>query len=752
VLTITQEADELKPSSAGSSIVPGKEDGLCRGSIVSNASRLSSRSSTFFPNSSRSPRNLTNLASRVHSPDRDQLQKEASLRQAQNRIEGPATVTCGVISHGPSAFLQSWELPSLKFRPFSLSSSVQCPSDRPRTSAGVQARSCTAELISPTPERPMSSQSRKRFSKILDIDDDYPDPDARPMKRSFNSMNFLSLKKVDEIPETSYPARFSIPPFSPLKTVSTSDGNGFNNIAAFSTPVVTSSQANNPEQSTVESLLDRHIEALGLMPEMDGDDSESAQDVGARFPSGATDDTFKAVVASLGKKNITRSYSLATAPSHFRSSLGSPERRRLMPRRLFASVDMSSSRLPSLQSAPQFAGLVPGNIGFRGPSYGWQTLASSSQLNSVPSISRYFPHVATEGSRDADILRFKLRRRSALSLSPTSPSRWSQSVEDLSRWNDEIHIHRRPREDLNRQVSHRRRQRIRMKLKRNSQSLASITAKGVAERMGNGQAPPNQGQNSGRNEDTHFEVHGPVELDSKPVESCREDSTSPKIPHRWSSLINVLQQPVKKSIDVARKPSVRTMRSHPSISSLAEPINSTRFAAQGPHVVSQISISMLAPPDLGPPVHASTFDLNIPYAPEPSTVRPTLRETQSFFSDESSRLNNKPGTFGGTGTLRKKIGLHSLRNVIPVSPGASMVQRAFSAKQTGNRLHIHHSCNNIAGGKKSFDESAPLDGTVGMSDFAYRKRRMVQRVKDWWMRQCVQKKLVGTLRRRKAAG
>jgi hypothetical protein len=660
-------------------------------------------------------------------------------------------VTCNTVSSGPSPFLESWQLPSLKFRPFSMSSSVQCPSDRPRTSAGVPARSCTVELISPTPERPMSSQSRKRFSKILDIDEDYPDPDARPVKRSFNSMQFLSLKKVDELPESNYPARFSIPPFSPLKTCAMSDGTGVKNIKVLSTPAVTSPQAANLEQSTVESLLDRHIEALGLMPGTDSDDSNSVNDVGIRFPSGATDDTFKAVAVSLGKKNVTRSYSLATVPSHLRSSLGSLERRRLMPRRLFASVDMSSSKLPSLQSAPQFAGLVPGNSETDDPSYGWQTLASSSQLNSMPSLSRLFPNVATEGNQDADIKRYKLRRRSAFSLSPTFSRSWSQSVEDLSRWNDEIQIHKRPREDFDRQASHRRRQRIRMKLKRNSQSLASITAREIPEQTSHVQAVTDEGPNRICNEDVHVEVNGPAELDSKPVESGRDDSTPPKIPHRWSSLINVIQQPIKQSIDVVRKPSVHTMRSHPSISSLAEPINSTRFAAQSPQIVSQVSISMLAPPDLGPPLHASTFDLSIPYAREPSTVRPTLRETQSFFSDESSRLNNKPGTFGGTGTLRKKLGLHSLRNVIPSSPGTSAMQRAFSAKQAGNHMHVHHSCNKITGGKKSFDGNAPLDGTVGMSDFAYRKRRMVQKVKDWWMRQCIQKKLVGTLKSRKAA-
>jgi hypothetical protein len=596
----------------------------------------------------------------------------------------------------------------------------------------------------------MSSQSRKRFSKILEFNDDYLSPDAKGVKRSFNSLNFLGLKEVDEMPENSYPARFSIPPFSPLKLSPVGGGIEANDVAQLSTPIMNSSETTNPEKSTVESLLDRHIEALGLMPESDDGDSISAKDIAIHFPSGATDDTFKALAASLGRKNLTRTYSLATEPSHVRSSLGSPERRRLMPRRLFASADMSTSKLPSLQSAPQLPGLVPGSMIPDTYSYGWQTLASSSQLASMPSMARAFSDEAFEGKQEAqNDRRFKVRRRSTLSLTPSSHNGWSQSAEDLSRRNQELHVHKRTREDFDRQVSHRRRQRIRLKLKRNSQSLASITGKEIADKIGSVQVVVDENPNAAGEENTPIEPDGPAELDSIPIQGVRNISVSPKIPHRWSSLINVIQQPIKQSIDVVRKPSIRTVRSHPSISSLAEPINSTRFAAQSPNLVSQISISMLAPPDLGPPLHASTLDLSIPYAPEPSTVRPTLRETRSFFSDDSSRFDNKGGTSGGTGTLRKKLGLHSLRNVIPVSPHTSVVPRAFSVKHSGNRLHVHHSCNNIAGGKESFDEEAPLDGTIGMSDFAYRKRRVMQKVKDWWMRQCVQKKLVGTLRRKK---
>ncbi len=699
----------------------------------------------------------------MHSPDPDDVQKQFTLRRSQHRAENNSESSSRTTAKLQRPVLPGWQLPSLDFRPFSLISSIQCPSDRPRTSTGIASHLCT-DVISPTPERPMSSQSRKRFSRILDFDEACSGPDPKPVNRSFNSLNFENLKRVDEIPESSYPIRFSIPPFSPQKAVLVNGCTASPDVGATHTPNVISSEHTKHETSTIESLLDRHIEALGLTPEKtDAENGLSDHDVGIRFPSGATDDTFKDLTARLAKRNIARSHSLATVPSNIRSSLGSPERRRLMPRRLFASVDMSFAKLPSLQSAPHFPGPVARQIGADRPSHGWQTLASSSQLNSVPAISKIS---AREAERDFDqdadgLKRFKIRRRSALSLSPTSSSGWSQSAQDLSHWGEEVRTHRRPREKVDRQASHRRRQRIRLKLKRNSQSLVSITVKEVAGGLDIVSANPDNPASPIEEAWYTNSMNGPAELDSQPIsfphkheEALVEDMgnkpTSPRIPHRWSSLINLVQQPIKRSIDVTRKPSVRTMRSHPSISSLAEPINSTRFAAQTPHMVSQVSISLLSPPDLGPPLHASTLNLSIPYAPVPSTVRPTLRETQSFFSEGSSGLHNKPGTSGGTGTLRRKLGLHSLRKIIPTSPRASVAQRTIGTKGQASRVHVHHSCNNIGGDKKSFDEDAPPDGTVGMSDSAYRKRRMMQKVKDWWMRQCVQKKLAGTLRRKKS--
>ena len=673
----------------------------------------------------------------MHSPDPDDVQKQFTLRQSQHRAENNSESSSRTTAKLQRPVLPGWQLPSLDFKHFSLISSIQCTSDRPRTSTGIASHLCT-EVISPTPERPMSSQSRKRFSRILDFDE------------ACSGLTFN--------------IRFSIPPFSPQEAVLVNGCTAASGVGATGTPNVISSEHTELERSTTESLLDRHIEALGLTPEKtDAENGVSDHDVGIRFPSGATDDTFKDLTAILATRNIARSHSLATIPSNIRSSLGSAQRRRLMPRRLFASVDMSFAKIPSLQSAPDFSGPMARQVGSDRPSYGWQTLVSSSQLNSVPAISEVSVREA-EGDfeQDADGIKLlKIRRRSALSLSPTSSSGWSQSAQDLSHWDEEVRANRRPREEVERRASYRRRQRIRLKLKRNSQSLASITAKEAAERLDLVSSNPDNPALPIEEARYMDFLNGPAELDSPPisfphnhedalVEEMVNKSTSPRISHRWSSLINEVQQPVKKSIDVTRKPSVRTMRSHPSISSLAEPINSTRFAAQTPHMVSQVSISLLSPPDLGPPLHASTLDLSIPYAPVPSTVRPTLRETQSFFSEGSSGLHNKPGTSGGTGTLRRKLGLHSLRNIIPASPRASIAQRAIGTKGQPSRVHVHHSCNNIGGDKKSFDEDAPLDGTVGMSDFAYRKRRMMQKVKDWWMRQCVQKKLAGTLRRKKS--
>jgi hypothetical protein len=46
------------------------------------------------------------------------------------------------------------------------------------------------------------------------------------------------------------------------------------------------------------------------------------------------------------------------------------------------------------------------------------------------------------------------------------------------------------------------------------------------------------------------------------------------------------------------------------------------------------------------------------------------------------------------------------------------------------------------------EEERELYGTVGMTDFAYSKRKMIERLKDWWKRHNMRRKL--SLKRKKS--
>jgi hypothetical protein len=52
-------------------------------------------------------------------------------------------------------------------------------------------------------------------------------------------------------------------------------------------------------------------------------------------------------------------------------------------------------------------------------------------------------------------------------------------------------------------------------------------------------------------------------------------------------------------------------------------------------------------------------------------------------------------------------------------------------------------------GDRGEEEERELYGTVGMTDFAYCKRKMIERLKDWWKRHSMQRKL--GLRRKKSS-
>jgi hypothetical protein len=714
-----------------------------RASAVSRRTFPASPSTAFFPNATRNSRDLTSLAARVHSPTpNSRCGNDVETMEEGWKIDDSKT-SLGV----DKSVSDVWQLPSLEFTPMSFLHYPQGAAERSRSSGPIM-RSTRPTIISPTPERPMSSLSRRRFSKILGLDEKgySPDHGTKELPRSYNSLNVGKLKRVLESPETSYPARYSIPAFSPRNSMIAGSSRDNESVGS-----ADHEQGSGCEKSTVESLLDKHIDCLGLQPERTSEPREDHKvfeddDTQASIASASRDeDTIKIAVRPTPQTRLR-----AQTVSSSNGSLAASSQPNLVPKKLFSPGELV--REAKLAPAQSEACKSLDDLS-AGPSLGWEILASTSHISSdnPPRIDGTIGQSQPDAEKAS--LKGEVRQVPTTRFSPSASSRWSGHSGDQYKWNDDASPKSRSRHRaLERQISQRRKTRMRLKLKRSSQSQGRICVSELSSAHGSFHTARAPSQD-------RVSVLGPLAsqvtktvesqpaVDAETIESCHTveagpfknappqqaskrspPATSPDTPKERSSVVAIATQRVKKSVDMARKMSVKTVRSHRSNVSIMEPLNSTRLSAAAPH---------LKPPDLGPPLTPMSMSLNMDFAFPPAAVtRPAgLRATQSFFSDDSSAVQNHRGS------LRKRFNLPSLRNVLPSSPRAhSMISVPGRSNQAGPS-RLHQSCH--LQGLKQPEEAEEYDlyGTPGMSDFAYCRRRMLERVKGWWRRQCVQRKL-----------
>jgi hypothetical protein len=661
-----------------------------------------------------------------------------------------------------------WQLPSLDFRPLSFADYAQSNADRPKTAEGVKTLS-TTEIISPTPERPISSQSRRRFSKILGIEDDHHSV-ASTVSRSYNSLNFARLKRVVELPESTYPARFSIPPYSPRRST-IAEGTDEDDADVCGVQDRNSSQATSNAKSTVELLLENHIQCLGLQPGVSDaySSAEKAQEnEGESLTASGTESTVK--ISDYDKLHWHEKPRPKTASSAYPSTLASPEREFLVPKKLFSNkfyptAPSGGPKLTSAYSLPCMSEATSPDQTANRPSTGWYTLASTMQLLSSPLTSPLTrtgleANLGTNPSEQSpDARKYKIRRRSKATLSPSASSCRSQELDGIYDWDDDAAFQKKRRNEyLARQASERRKVRVRLKLKRSSMSQGKLGNSEISRNQASSDiAPANIDGGEGVPEERPRGLKPPVELpayDTRAQALATSDQTSdcgmttvqvqrtagsPDIPHRWSSIVAIAPEVVRPSIDIRRLASIRTARSHRSHVSLAEPINSTRLSVQTPRLSSQAP--HFAAPDLAPSLSSLNLDMSVRYPDMIASPRPVLRETRSFFSDDSSAVHKHMGS------LRDRFHLHSLRSVLPSSPRGTMVSDGADMTPRSNVTKAHQS--HQIRGHSGEEEERDLYGTIGMTDFAYRKRRMIERLKDWWKRHSMQRKL--GLKRKKSS-
>ncbi|EXJ75787.1 uncharacterized protein A1O5_00294 [Cladophialophora psammophila CBS 110553] len=603
------------------------------------------------------------------------------------------------------------------------------------------------------PERPMSSQSRKRFSRILEIPDNYVTDRGKVLH---HVQTFSRLDAVEEHPDLQSLERVLSPhpEGEPMIDLAEQKNRWEPPASDQAAPSANgdASQMTINERSTIESLLDRHIECLGLIDNgIEGSGSPPETDNPSEDPIAPPDSSGESTIRApsimpriLSPWNLRPTTSSSTIQH---SSLASSERRRLIPRRLFASMD---ARLPpgAILEDYQANGtsiLSSASSRIRGPSSGWQTLQSTSGL--LTSESTKSDRSNTKGSLTsgdmADIdsdpprARFKVRRLSELSLSPETESALPvRRVQNA--------LHRRSKSDIHaRQASHqRRRARIMMKSRRKSQSLGQLVGLertgGLIADEGRDDDWTTEDSPERRSETSPVAGYAELSADSvmvQPPTTVSEGSVlvSTSMPRRWTSMLAAMPEPVKKGIEIVRKASVRTVQSNRSNASIVEPLNSTRYSSQIPRLGS---VPQLAPPEFGPPLTSSDLNLSLRFPDPPQPLyRPALREVQSFFSDDSSAALAQRQS----NAIRKRFDLHSFRSGFTKSSGL-LGTRHSSTQQESGSLRMSQSCQMKV--RQSFECPHPdLGDTIPMSDFAYKKRKVLGRFKDWWKRQCMQKTL-----------
>ncbi|KAK4935576.1 hypothetical protein LTR10_023401 [Elasticomyces elasticus] len=713
-----------------------------RSSTASRRTSASIHASAFFPNASRSPRDLTTLAARVHSPAFDQRTSNHSVSEMLGQVnhrEGDAQI--GALD-GHVQTRPNWELPDFTLRPLSV---VECPPiirERPKTSSDAQLKPA-GEVLSPMPERPMSSQSRKRFSRIFEIGENYS---VEHTKVSGQDQKFCRLSFVKEqsdadtfaeLPVSQQGARhagafLNEEPQRPMPPLNKS-------CEESEDPNTASTEITLHDKSTVESLLDQHIECLGLNG--DGSPSFGSSDGSDHSDNGADSSGNSTVKAPPFIRETWSQPSMrpTTSSSYQPSSLASSEQRRLMPRRLFASMDSrlhsrvvpetfrdsSSANLPSAMTSTTIN---------RQMSSGWQILPSTSQLPSLQTGTKVSLTSGDFGDIDSDppLTKFKVKRHSDLSITPSESTKGSLDTDhELSPVGNHV-LHRRSKSDvLARQISHRRRRaRIMLKSKRNSTSFGQLTMLD-ADELHDGEGEPEDEwitTESPEEPSMASPIVGYAELsgESVIVQPSTMISTGSvllpsSMPRRWTSMLAAMPEPVKKSADVIRKASIRTVRTHRSNTSIIEPLNSTRQGLQLPWLGS---VPQLAPPEFGPPLTSSDLNLSLGLPAPPQISRPPLRQAQSFFSDDSSAQH-------GGHLPRKRFDLHSLRSGLTRSTGLMGTRRS----STRNNVDMTPRQNgNIVVRKSSDYARSSLGDVVPMTDFAYKKRKVFDRFKDWWKR------------------
>ncbi|KAK5956734.1 hypothetical protein OHC33_002221 [Knufia fluminis] len=691
------------------------EHDMGRNSTNSPRNWPSPSSSTFFTNACRSPRNLTDLAAKAHSPE---LREVGSIDAVAQDHRTPHD------KQQESARSEDYRLPTPKFRPLSFG---MIPESRPSTSP-VSIVYGVPEIVSPRPERPTSSQSRKRFSKILDVGQN------AAIVESYSSGYPMSaaFTKLERVEEASSPNR--TPPTASPHTLST--GKTFRKAMTHSSrPASTHdrwSGVTSHDKSTVESLLERHIECLGLKPAESTASNTSIYRAETNhelelIPELEVPD-IPSTIPSPKQESRPR-----TDESNRPTSLSSSAQRKLMPRRLFASFgDGKTPEFPlaSSESDPRFSLAWTDEKAM--PSYGWLPLPSESNLNIEAEKSTQTllsgDYADVESGRAVE--RFKLRRHSSPSPTPISKVKTPPSTDQTALGERNRSPCRRSQSDAVAHKETQKHRKLKIHLKSHQQRIDSPVSDdwvSTDDRSGHSDMELHR---LGLTRVPVSAVDGFAELSGESANASQQSLTSmsdmpnPKSPDTWSGIVAAMPLPARKPTGLRRKESANTIRSHDSKRTIVEPVNNSRVDSRrtSRDMRPKSSVPRLSTPAFGPAMRVSQFDLSAGYQMK------SPRRKQSSFS-EPMELSQPSPTQYGRHSMRTRRRFDSFRQLVP----SSVRSFTFSPQRGGAHQHQHvtiaHACREER--PVSYVEQSSFPETVAMSDLTYRKHKLLEKFKEW---------------------
>lgn len=704
-----------------------------RDSTNSHRNWPSPSSSVFFTSASRSPRNLSDLAARAHSPVSEFESKEiGSINSIAGHITNPHQINGQNTSQVPLD--EKFGLPTFRFRPLSIGmSSVS----RPLTSPASPAQDMGG-IVSPRPERPTSSESRLRFSKILDMDQ------ARIIEplAKWDPTAHGSAIQLEPVSEVSSPIEATP---QQLSCDSANGGPDGKDTKPNRGSKSTWSDFTTRDESTVDSLLERHIECLGLglgvreepEPQQSTTRSSSCHDLiqvndvsETRVIPDIPDTPSTVQPKTKGNVNLS-DLQRPTSLSTFTQQL-------LIPKRLFADADDTIHPLSRSNSDCCFSHLR--TYERARPSYGWLSLPSDSGLKAGAEKSRQtllsgdYADIESLGGKKSETCR---QPNPYLPPEPViKNSRYSPKPSDRA---GNLHCYRSKSARVSCQTSHQRR-RLRLYLKTSTDTFDIATSD---EWISTDEKTGGSGQELRLLNMTNIPVStvdGFAELSGQSANASQRSLTlalhnpQDQIPNNVSDITPALPMPAGRAVGLKKKDSIKTVRSQKSKQSIVDPINHSRVTSRRPShdVRPQSSVPQLAQPDLGPLLRASQFDLT-------SGFRNKTPMPKTLSSSEPKELlhGSPPGQKYVKGHRRRRF--HSLRHIIPGSiRGMGLSMEEITAQDQ----HLAEDHPRRAYTTTSHHEQPLFPETEAMSNFAYCKHKLRERFREWCDRRCF-------LRRRK---